>query len=143
MIIGKFDELTGEPRIEASISLSGHRIGRGVSLLIDTGADTTTIMPDDSRLLGIDIGQMEGTNTIIGIGGTVDTAVRDTKLSFSENRSGLIRHYFLPVDYIRHDQGIVGLPSILGRDILDRWRMNYDPVNGKLEFTVHSADLTV
>ena len=35
------------------------------------------------------------------------------------------------------------LPSLLGRDILDRWRMVYDPEMGLLEFEVRSADLTI
>jgi hypothetical protein len=33
-------------------------------------------------------------------------------------------------------------PSLLGRDVLDRWRMNYDPSRDSLKFTVRSADLT-
>ena len=32
------------------------------------------------------------------------------------------------------------LPSLLGRDIIDRWRMVYDRADGLLEFTVRSAD---
>ena len=35
------------------------------------------------------------------------------------------------------------IPSLLGRDILDRWRMVYDPEMGLLEFEVRSADLTI
>ncbi len=32
------------------------------------------------------------------------------------------------------------LPSLLGRDILDRWRMTYCPVDNLLSFEVLSAD---
>ncbi|MDE2695873.1 MAG: hypothetical protein OXH97_05080 [Chloroflexota bacterium] len=35
------------------------------------------------------------------------------------------------------------LPSLLGREILDRWRMVYDPEIGVLEFDVRSADLSI
>ena len=32
------------------------------------------------------------------------------------------------------------LPSLLGRDILDRWEMTYCPTAGRLAFEVLSAD---
>lgn len=32
---------------------------------------------------------------------------------------------------------------MIGRDILDRWHMSYDPSQKKLAFTVRSADYTV
>jgi len=35
------------------------------------------------------------------------------------------------------------LPSLLGRNIINNWRVVYDPVNGVLEFTARRADRTV
>ena len=35
------------------------------------------------------------------------------------------------------------LPSLLGRDIIDSWRMVYDRTDGILEFTVKSADVVL
>ena len=35
------------------------------------------------------------------------------------------------------------LPSLLGRDVLDNWRMVYVPLKNGLTFTVLSADLTI
>ena len=34
------------------------------------------------------------------------------------------------------------LPSLLGRYVLNRWRMDYDPAEGRLECTVRNADHT-
>ena len=38
---------------------------------------------------------------------------------------------------------IYTLPSLLGRDVIDRWRMVYDPQTPLLEFSIRSADLTM
>ena len=35
------------------------------------------------------------------------------------------------------------LPSLLGRDVLNRWRMDYDPTRSLLTFTVRTADHTM
>ena len=35
------------------------------------------------------------------------------------------------------------LPSLLGRNILNHWQMNYDPTNATLQFTVRHADRTI
>ena len=35
------------------------------------------------------------------------------------------------------------IPSLLGRDILNRWRMVYDPSIDELSFEVHTADRTL
>jgi hypothetical protein len=38
---------------------------------------------------------------------------------------------------------IMDLPSLLGRDVIDKWRMVYVPMKSKLTFTVLSADVTI
>jgi len=35
------------------------------------------------------------------------------------------------------------LPSLLGRDIIDRWRMICDKTRGELSFEIVTADMTV
>jgi hypothetical protein len=39
--------------------------------------------------------------------------------------------------------GIMNIPSLLGRDILDRWQMTYHKPNASLTFEVLSADYTI
>ena len=34
------------------------------------------------------------------------------------------------------------LPSLLGRDVIRRWQMDYDPTNDRPAFTVRNADFT-
>ncbi len=120
----------------------GQKLAGNISFLVDTGADVTTIMPDDSKKLGIDLSLMSGAETATGIGGSVDTTTDPSLLTFFEQNTDKLRLYSMPLDFISPNSHTAGMPSLLGRDVLDRWRMNYDPARGKLTFTVRSADLT-
>ena len=35
------------------------------------------------------------------------------------------------------------LPSLLGRNVINHWYIQYDPANDRLEFTVRHADRTI
>ena len=48
--------------------------------------------------------------------------------------------YRMKIGIIEDRQEARGLPSLLGRDILDRWEMTYCPTAGRLAFEVLSAD---
>ena len=48
--------------------------------------------------------------------------------------------YDLTVDIAKPENVSGEIPSLLGRDIIDRWRMVYDRTDDLLEFTVRSAD---
>ena len=41
------------------------------------------------------------------------------------------------------DRSNRNLPSLLGRDVIDRCRLLYDKMRGKLQFTPHLADGTM
>lgn len=41
------------------------------------------------------------------------------------------------------DKALKGVPSLLGRNILDRWQMTYGPSRKNLRFAVLSADLKI
>ena len=60
---------------------------------------------------------------------------------FSEGKKRLYG-YEIELAIIAPDDGhaLLDMPSLLGRDILDRWRMNYSPSTGDLLFHVVSYD---
>lgn len=56
------------------------------------------------------------------------------------------RHVFLyrqDIVIAPTNTGAWSLPSLLGRDILNRWNMSYRPVEHTLELDVVSADATI
>lgn len=56
---------------------------------------------------------------------------------------GEVYVYALDIEIAPPSPDALALPSLLGRDILDRWRMVYGPSYGILEFEVRTAHLTI
>jgi len=102
-----------------------------VEFLVDTGASRTTICDKDTVRLGIDFGKLEKLSEgMLGIGGMVDTYVlRDVKLTFRrENEESHVEH-FDRIYVLKHailDKRIMRIPSILGRDMLNKHALAYD-----------------
>ena len=63
-------------------------------------------------------------------------------LFFDEPNRNLARAYAVSLIIPEPNAQLGSLPSLLGRDVLDRWYMHYDPSRAKLSFTVRGADHT-
>lgn len=97
-------------------------------------------MPDDWELLGLDYSKLTGTTIIGGVGGfaTFHTA----KSFFSFVISDIAVYiYSVEVAVAPPDTHYREIPSLLGRDILDKWKMFYYPRGGTLEFEILQSDL--
>jgi gag-polyprotein putative aspartyl protease len=139
MLQGRFGNASGAPYIEGHISLP--RLGlRGlVSFLVDTGADGTVLMPADSRKLGVDPRILVSPTTSQGIGGPARGFNEEALLSFSDKHS--IYTYLIELEipaFATHNQHF---PSLLGRDILKRWRCVIDANKNLVTFTPRTWDL--
>ena len=142
MIIGSFGEGSGRPLIEGKIILPRLAIEGDVLFLMDTGADTSVLMPSDAKNLGVPYNLLEGDRECGGIGGTVHSFVERAILVFSHpNRT--LYGYDLEIDIMPHDAEMEEVPSLLGRDVLDRWWIVYDPQGAGLRAKPRSADITI
>jgi hypothetical protein len=123
MIRGRFGRNTGSPYVEAEVHLSRFDTNAGISFLVDTGADRTVIMPDDGRLLlGLDYSKLTGVHPSVGIGGTVEHFSEEAVLVFTE--PGVAVHFYqVEVLISPLSPELSGVPSLLGRDILNNWKM--------------------
>ena len=141
MIIGSFDS-NGRPYIEGLLIIPAFSISREVSFLVDTGSDATCLMPTDAVRIGLDYGHLTGpqANTIGVGGGSRPHSIRALTTFTEEN--GRQRTYSIDLLVYPQDPVLDMLDSLLGRDVLNRWRMRYDPCNPRLSFTVVSADHT-
>jgi len=112
-----------------------------VELLVDTGASRTTICDKDAVRLGIDFGRLERlSDGMLGIDGLVDTYVlKDVKLTFRrEDRKSHVER-FDRVYVLKHavlDERMMRIPSILGRDMLNKYTLIYS----KRYETAHITD---
>ena len=143
MIQGRFGNTTGRPYVNGRLLLPRLKLSANLSFLVDTGADLSTLMPADGIKMGIDYQTLVDPKDVGGMGGNASCFQEDAVLGFYEPNRSLIRFYSVTIMIPEVSQPLMRMPSIVGRDILDRWRINYDPSRNSLKFTVRSADHTI
>ncbi len=143
MILGEFGP-TGQPFVEGYLTLPRFGIARNIVFLVDTGAYATCIHPRDGTLAAIPFDQLENPVTSNGVGGPATYFMEPAVLEFVDGEAREIRSYEVDVLVAKPaadpTHSTNRLPSLLGRDIINRLRMLYDRAEGVLEFTVKSAD---
>jgi len=142
MLRGRFDDTSGRPYIEGRLILPNLNICGDISFLVDTGSDVTRLHPIDGIRLHIDYDQLSGDAESVGTSGVSHDFIEPAVVVFSEPKRFLYV-YNITLRIAPYDIEILDLPSLLGRNILDRWRMTYNPPKKSLLFKVVSADVTV
>jgi predicted aspartyl protease len=142
MLRGRFGDTSHRPYLEGRVYFPRLKLQSDISFLVDTGADRTIIMPDDAKRSGVDFNQLTGNEDIGGASGHMNTFVEHAIVVFADTKVALYA-YRLDVLIAPAGQDLSRTPSLLGRDILDRWRMIYYPKAGRLLFTVIDADVTI
>lgn len=139
---GRFAGVTGAPYITAEVALPGLGTTRNIPFLLDTGADTTVLMANDAARMGIDFRNMPPSfRRGSGVGGSIRLHQMSASITFADRENLYVYRAELAIaEPGRHNRG---LPSLLGRDILNRWRLRYDAPANALEAQVDSADLIV
>ena len=141
MIIGRFDQ-RGRPFIRGRLIIPRLQVDSPVDFMVDTGADVTCLHPGDLRPLGIETRFVPDGSAIeaSGIGGSGRYFEEIAVLQFEDETE--TRYYAINLYIAEPNQHMEGLPSVLGRDVINRWRIIYDPEIGQLECAVRSADAT-
>lgn len=139
MLRGRFSDGTGRPYLAGELFVPRFDIGGDLWFLIDTGADKSLVGPDDALRIGVDIGER---SVAAGLGGAVESYREPAWILFTGG-DGTLYGYEVEIDFVPAQPHTLDLPSILGREVIDRWRMVYDPTMDVLEFEVRSADLTI
>ena len=111
-----------------------------VELLVDTGASRTTILDKDAIRLGLDFTKLEKlSESMLGIGGLVDTYIlKDVKLIFRREDKKSHTENLERIHVLKHpnlNEKIMRIPSILGRDILNKHALIYDKRHEKAYIT--------
>ncbi len=140
MIPGGFDS-AGCPYVEGFLVIPRLEIYGDVRFLVDTGAGSTCLHPADSDNLDMPFGRLISPTRSYGIGGSSVYHRESAILSFMDDEA--IQSYRLQLHIAEPTAANARFPSLLGRDVLNRWRMDYDPAQSVLTFTVRSADHTM
>ena len=136
MIVGAFDA-RGRSYLPGRLRIPRLGVVGNIVFQVDTGADVTCLHPRDGVRLGIPFDRLDDNrvSNSSGVGGTSQYFRESSFLVFSTIQGGLeVR----PVElHIAKPNGVnEGLPSLLGVDVINHWRMDYDPRNNRLQFIV-------
>ena len=142
MLRGRFGDTSGRPYLEGRLILPRLNVQGDISFIVDTGADNTVLMPLDAIRLGVDYSKLSGGKPTVGVGGYAQMFQESGAVIFLEG-SNKLHMYFIEVSIASYTPEIAEIPSLLGRDVLDRWRIHYNPASGTLSCKVHSADRTL
>ena len=138
MIIGEFRGI--QPYVPAVVGIPRLGVFGTVGFMVDTGASVTCLHPRDSIALRLPFDRLERSEYIVGVGGRSERFLERATLTFLDSASADTHVYHLEVRVGKPEQVGSGLPSVLGQDLLGRWVMVHDPVVGRLQFHVRSAD---
>jgi hypothetical protein len=141
MLRGRFGDTTTAPYIEASVHFPRLSIRGYVSFLVDTGANSSILMPADSKKLGVDFKVLRNQTTSHGIGGFSKGFEEDAVVAFSDGRH--VYGYDVNMEVSSPTADNRYLPSLLGRDVLNRWRIIIDFSKAKATFTPRTWDLRI
>ena len=126
------------PHLVGTLRIPGLAVVQDISFLVDTGADFTALFPADGLVAGISYNALSPSSDAVGIGGTAQTFDAEAIVTF---RNGSVWYgYSITLKIFPPEKEISSLPSILGRDILNRMVMHYAPSTSRLEFEVVDAD---
>jgi len=132
--------------VPALVSREGLSIAGWVSFLIDTGASRTIILDGDARALNLAYESLQRYQPgAVGVGGVVETyIIENCTLTFSSDLGDYIEP--MPVIYVlrhgRFDRRVERLPSLLGRDIINKYNLFYGRPRGSVFLTDQSVRLT-
>ncbi|MBI4216086.1 MAG: hypothetical protein HY687_01645 [Chloroflexi bacterium] len=136
---GRFGDTTGRPYLEGRLVIPRLNLRGDISFCVYTGADRSLLMPLDGMRIGIDYKRLTGDTESVGIGGISRNFVERVFIAFAEPKRYLYV-YNIELGIAPPSQDIMDIPSLLGREILNQWRMTYDATKSLLTFNVLSAD---
>lgn len=124
------------PFVKALLISESLGLRRFIDLHIDTGASSTIILDKDVRYLKLDVESLKkAERNIGGIGGLINTYAIDDAVIVFKTEEGKLHKEELTLlvgahmlDKFKEDERklLMRLPSLLGRDILRKFKLIYD-----------------
>lgn len=126
MIEGYFGARTGRAYLDARIVIPRLAIVEDIIMAIDTGADRTALMPVDCRAFGIDTVALSDPAEMIGVGGATLSYTEDAWVAFENGDNYAAYAVRLSIVRVGSNDPLLPIPSLVGRNILRHWRIEYD-----------------
>jgi hypothetical protein len=139
MLKGRFGNTSGRPFFSAVLSIPSLGIAGPISFLLDTGADCTVLMPTDAQRLGLNHSLLAKRAESYGVGG--QSLDYDIEAIVSITDPGVKAYaWFIDLRVMDPHPALEPAPSLLGRDIIQHWRLTYDRSASLLVADVKYAD---
>jgi|TARA_Y100000310_G_scaffold238424_1_gene241791 hypothetical protein len=139
LIKGAFDPYL-RPFILSRVIIPNLRVDDEFEFLIDTGSDATAVHVPNAQPVG---NYDDGATTNIelaGIDSDHEYFVEQGILLFTDGT--LVRGYAMELAIAHPSTLDTALPSIIGRPLINRWRMRYDPWGSHLEVIAKDPDIS-
>ena len=137
MIYGAFGT-DGHAYLEGRVYLPRFGVGERVNFLVDTGADVTTLHPYDGRRLDFPFDELINPVRVGGVGG--EQIYYDEPALILFYGTDRTYGYRITLSVGKPSEETDGLESLLGVDILNRMRIDYDFRRKRLRFYEVFAD---
>lgn len=133
MILGYF-ESEGAPYLDGRVVIERLGVDGPVRFLVDTGADSGALHSADGKVLGcrFELLDDEDAHSVGGVGGSQDYFPEEATIFF-EGDDGTYA-FDVSLDVAKPSEETDELPSLLGRDILNSLRIEYEYAEGVLRF---------
>ena len=130
MIVGGFDRRK-RPYVACRLYIPRLRVSGEIAFLLDTGSDRTSLHPLDARSINVPSDWLSGAIETRGVGGTSPYFREYAQMAFDDGDR--VQVYGIDIRIAQPNENNAGLPSLLGRDVFNRWRIVYDPTNDILD----------
>ena len=140
MLEGEFGDPDGSPFIVCKIWIPRFDLRRSFRLCIDTGATYTTLMPTEAFALGVDYSLLDDPLDVTTAGGTSAMFAEPAEVVFTDADARTLYGYRVMLTIAPPSSELAHLPSLLGRDVINRWRIDYHPTSSELRCEVITAD---
>ena len=139
MLPGEF-AANGRPYIRGELWIPRFNLRGDIQFCVDTGAGYTTLMPHDGLYLGVDYSTLDDGIDLATVGGATSTFLEPVEISFTDFDARTAYSYRVMLALVPPSAETVAVPSLLGRDVINRWRIDYHPTAGQLLCDVMTAD---
>ena len=141
MIVGWFNPAR-QPVVKSRLVVPRLGIDDEIDWLVDTGAESTCLHPTDGQYVRFPYDELVVALDSEGVGGRYPYYREYAFVVFYESDGGGARVFDIILAIARPEMPTLSdprpvvnrLPSLLGRDVLNRLRMDYDFPGGRLEF---------
>lgn len=139
IVKGSFDPVDRRPYVQGLLLIPSLNKRSRIDFLVDTGSDVTTLSPGDGRRMGVDYSSLSYREPFLGAGSFHKAATRRAIIIFA-SEDGTLPVYSVRLSITPYSRRMERLPSLIGTDILHRWRIDWNPAQDRLEFEVISSD---